>query len=122
VLWLGDPAVLPVASWTLPSSVGAGDYATTETVPATRNLWTGPETDDTQRIPAALAAARAGDTSRLGQLLAPMGIRYVVVVDQLAPAPFGGLRRPADPAFASLLSGQLDLEQVNVNPALQVFR
>jgi hypothetical protein len=122
ILWLGDAAVLPVASWPLPSDVGQGAYATTEGLPGTRNVWTGPETDDTRLVPEALATARAGDTSRLGRLLAPMGIRYVVVSDQLAPAPFGGIARPADPVLEDLLSGQLDLEEVNVNPALRVYR
>ena len=104
------------------ASAAEGAYATTEGLPGTRNVWTGPETDDTRLVPDALAVARAGDTSRLGRLLAPMGIRYVVVSDQLAPAPFGGLARPADPVLGSLLSGQLDLEEVNVNPAMRVFR
>ena len=37
---------------------------------------------------AAVDAAFEGGTNRLGQLLAPMGIKYVVVVDRPAPEPF----------------------------------
>ena len=122
VLWLGEAGVLPVGGWELPDTVGHGVYATTEGLPATPNLWTGPETATTRLLPDALATAGAGETSRLGQLLAPMGVRYVIVADQLAPAPFGGPNLPADPALDDLLAGQLDLEEVDVNSALRVYR
>jgi hypothetical protein len=122
VLWLGSPSVLPVAGWKLPPSVGQGTYATTIALPSARNLWSGPETGITELLPGALATARSGDTSRLGQLLAPMGVRYIVVADQLAPAPFGGLHQDADPALDDLLARQLDLQEIGVNPSIRVFR
>ena len=38
VLWLGDPAVLPVGAWALPEDVAAGAYATTEGTPTARHV------------------------------------------------------------------------------------
>ena len=75
--------------------------------PTLENLWVG--SDDGRHRPAAdaLDLARSGQTARLGRLLAPMGVRYVVVPERLAPDPFateelpvpGGRRRhPRRPA------------------------
>lgn len=121
VLWLGDDAVLPAAGWPLPDEVGAGSYTTTVGVPESRNLFAGPE-HDTRLLADSLAAASRGDTTRLGRLLAPASVRYIVVVDKLAPDPDPGIESPADPRFVELLSGQLDLEEVDVNGAIRVFR
>lgn len=122
VLWLGDPAVLPAGSWALPAGLARGAYATSEGTPTARHVWTGPETGVTELVPEALEAAGSGDTNRLGRLLAPMGVRYLVVPSQLAPAPFGGRQAPPDPALVELLGDQLDLVEVDVNPAMTVYR
>jgi GT2 family glycosyltransferase len=122
VLWLGHPSVLPVGAWDLPSSVGSGAYATTVGLPTVGNLWAGPETAAAKLLPEALANARAGNSCHLGKLLAPMGVRYLVISSQVAPAPFGGAQVPADPSLRDLLASQLDLEEVDVNPAIRVFR
>ena len=46
----------------------------------------------------ALITARAGDSERLGHLLAPAGIRYVVVLSQTGAG--HGAVVPVDPALA----------------------
>lgn len=122
VLWLGDPAVLPTGSWRLPAEVARGAYATTEGIPTARHVWTGPQTGTTELVPEALAAAVRGDTNRLGRLLAPMGVRYLIVPSQLAPAPFGGPTAEPDPALGDVLADQLDLVEVDLNPAMAVYR
>ena len=58
----------------------------------------------------------------MGRLLAPASVRYVVVVDKLAPDPDAGFESPSDPRLVELLAGQLDLEEIDVNGALRVFR
>ena len=73
-------------------------------------------------VPKLLDGATHGDTSRLGRDLAPLGIRYVVVVGALAPKPFGGRDAAAAPGLAVMLGEQLDLAEVKVNPAMRVFR
>ena len=123
VLWLGDSSVLPVAGWPLSSVVAAQtSYATSVGVPEIEGLWVGPEDAAVAWIPRLLGNARQGDTSRLGRDLAPLGIRYVVVVDALAPRPFGGREVPAAIELAATLGEQLDLAEVKVNPAVRVFR
>ena len=50
-----------------------------------------------------------------------MGIRYVVVPERLAPKPFATEEFPLDPAVRDALSSQLDLVQINVNPAVTIY-
>jgi GT2 family glycosyltransferase len=104
VLWLGSPAALPVDAKTTDgisyglTRDGAGDA---------RALWAAPERDADRMLGRALAIARAGDTARLGHLLAPLGIRYVAAIARLAPG--RGPRTPTDPALDDALRRQLDL-------------
>ena len=124
MLWLGDPDVVPVGGWPLPDEVGDGViYGTTlDRGPEVQDLWAGSSAGATALLGEAVGAAVAGDTTRLGALLAPMGVRYIVVPEQLAPAPFGGLDRPAPPALLDGLQAQLDLARLESNPAIRVFR
>ncbi|HEY3188160.1 MAG TPA: hypothetical protein VGJ70_11840, partial [Solirubrobacteraceae bacterium] len=70
VLWLGDPAVLPVDAKIADGFAygltrdGAGDA---------RSLWAAPEHEADRTLARAVVTARAGDTARLGHLLAPIG-------------------------------------------------
>jgi GT2 family glycosyltransferase len=104
VLWLGSPAALPVDAKTTDgisyglTRDGAGDA---------RALWAAPEQDADRMLGRALAIARAGETSRLGHLLAPIGVRYVALIGRLAPG--HGPRMPVDPALDDALERQLDL-------------
>src|SRR5262249_47277115 len=59
-------------------------------------------------------------TSRLGRVLAPMGVRYIVV--QTAAAPADEPTRPLPPAIDRSLAEQLDLQQVLADPHVQVYR
>ena len=69
--------------------------------------------------PAALANA-APDW--LGRLLAPMGVRYVMVPLQRAPAPYASERFDVPASLRSALDQQLDLEKVDVNDGILVYR
>jgi hypothetical protein len=120
VLWIGDPAALPLDGWPLDEGV---DYATTdEGSPTLENLWVGSDEGRTGLIADALDLARTGQTARLGRLLAPMGVRYVVVTEQLAPAPFSDEAIPVPAAITATLAGQLDLEPLDVPAGLTVYR
>lgn len=120
VLWFGDAEVLPLGSWPLGDH---GAYATTiEGTPALADLWPGAGEGRREPLRGALDLALTQGTNRLGRLLAPMGVRYLVVVDQGAPEPFGGVVAPSPPAVGDALAEQLDLEQVDINPALTVYR
>ncbi len=83
VLWLGDTRALTQGAW------AAGDglaYATSEGgSPDARWLWSAPGPGPADGLSAAVDQARAGRTDQLGRLLAPSGVRYVVLVTSLAP-------------------------------------
>ena len=70
----------------------------------------------------ALDLANTGQTARLGRLLAPMGVRYIVVPEGLAPEPFARPDLPVPPEVAATLEAQLDLEPVDVPAGLTVYR
>jgi GT2 family glycosyltransferase len=129
-LWLGDAGVLPGNGWALDvnelDDLGEGRvaaYATTETgVPSLTEHWAGDAGDDTPEVAAAMAMAASGETARLGALLAPMGVRYVVVPLGPAPDPYAR-SRTYDPAqILAVLEAQLDLDSVTVNPGVRVYR
>ncbi|MGQ0832145.1 MAG: glycosyltransferase [Microthrixaceae bacterium] len=120
VLWLGDPEALPLASWELGAGLG---YATTdEGTPRFEDLLIGSDSGRTGLIADALELARGGQTARLGRLLAPMGIRYVVVPQRLAPAPFAKDPLPAPAGVTATLDAQLDLAPLDAPAGLTVFR
>lgn len=119
VLWVGDPAVLPLTGWRLTDGLA---YALSDNgVPDIRNDWAGTPTTATRTVADVLAVAGAGRTSRLGRLLAPMGVRYVVVPSRIAPAPDGTPVIAAPETFTNMLATQLDLERLDVDDALTVY-
>ncbi|MEZ5236802.1 MAG: glycosyltransferase family 2 protein [Acidimicrobiales bacterium] len=120
VLWLGRADVLPAAGW--PVGDGVTSYALSTGYPALGGLWSGPEGPATEQVPDALVAARSGGDNRLGQRLGALGVRYVVVVDQLAPAPYDSRRAPAAEWLDATLASQLDLAEVELNGAVRVYR
>jgi len=122
VLWLGDARALGVGSW------GAGDglaYTTSvDGTPDARWLWGPASPGPAGQLAAAVDLARAGGTDRLGTLLAPAGVRYVVVVTALAPViptvqsptpyPVPGDLQPA-------LTRQLDLAPTLTEAGITVY-
>jgi GT2 family glycosyltransferase len=127
VLWVGDAAMLPIPGW--PVAAATDDqqrlaYATSEGLPHAADLWPGPLEAPTDRIGSALQLAMQRRTSRLGGLLAPMAVEYVAVPRALAPTSSsqdvdeqGSFR-----GLATALDGQLDLERVDVDAALLLYR
>jgi GT2 family glycosyltransferase len=119
VLWIGDPDVLPLSGWRLNEDTA---YATSDNgLPDVTELFPGSTTGGTETLAEALRTATRRETNRLGDLLGPMGIRYVVVPERLAPQPFASQEYPLDPAVRDALSSQLDLVQINVNPAVTLY-
>lgn len=120
VLWLGDPDVLPLAGWELDDGVA---YATTNAGTADlRERWSGSSAGPTRLLADAVHLAVGRETSRLGRLLAPMAVRYVVVPEAVAPVPFSDELVPPPASLLAALGEQLDLEQVDTNPAVHVYR
>src|SRR5580692_6754250 len=73
----------------------------------------------------ALRLAVSGGTVHLGRLLAPAGVRYVVVVDGLAPSMVGtvppSVSAPPPPRLTADLLQQGDLQVVPGEVGVQVF-
>lgn len=121
VLWLGAPEVLPMRGWDL----GVGGLAAATSVrgyPDVRHQWAVPSTPGTERLLATVKVGLAGDTLRLGRLLASFGVRYLVVVERSGPSYSAGWERPLDTALAEALASQIDLRPLAADPSVRVYR
>ena len=122
VLWLGDPRALNQGSWS------AGDglaYATSEDGPPdTRWLWNAASPGPADGLASSVNSAIAGGTNQLGRMLAPSGVRYVVLLTSLAPE-ISGEQNPEEypvPAgLAPALADQLDLDPVVSGSGITVY-
>ena len=122
VLWLGDARSLNQGSWS------AGDglaYATSEDgTPDASWLWNGTAPGPTAQLASAVDLARDGSTDRLGAMLAPAGVRYVVELTAVAPV-IPLVQSPAQyPVPADLtpaLDRQLDLQPMFTENGVTVF-
>lgn len=121
VLWIGKSGALPLSGFDLDGDVA---FATTDAgAPTFTDRWGGPDTTGIPIVRDALRIAVDGGTSRLGQLLAPFGVRYVVAVDHLSPTVPVAPGAALPPSIARTLGAQLDLERVEgVNDAVAIYR
>lgn len=116
VLWVGDPTVLP------PDAKVAGDvgYALTREGPGdARALFAAPESNADRVLAQMISGAASGSTVRLGHLLAPAGVRYIVFVDRAAPN--GGPTGRDESAISDGLAHQLDLSLSRVDTSGVVY-
>jgi GT2 family glycosyltransferase len=119
VLWVGAPSALPVPGWRLD---GRTAYATSvDGVPSVTDRWPGTSRGPTQLLGQALVLTRRGLTAQVGHLLAPMGVRYIVVASAATPLATSGLE-PLPPDLGQGLASQLDLEVVDRSLAMTVYQ
>lgn len=114
VLWLGDPAAIPVAPWAFRPGIG---YAITDDGEMRfEGRFPGVPGTVEQEVGAALDQMASGLTLRGGRLLAQYGIRYVIVpvadgfngtIDRPLPVPDG---------LVDVLDDQLDLSSPLTSP------
>jgi hypothetical protein len=139
ILWLGDTRVVPLRQDAAARRAdigrgmgprrdeGAADagqrsaLAVTDRLPRLADRWHPAPAALVRRARASVDAGTAEATHRLGRALAPLGVAYVVVPQGLAPAPFGPPEAPS-PRVVGALDGQFDLERVDVDPAVVVYR
>jgi hypothetical protein len=96
-------------------------YATTDHgLPSVEDRWAGSSDGATSLVADAINLAQQRDTSRLGRLVAPMAVRYFVVLSQRAPG--GSDLRPFPADVERALAEQLDLEEVLSDPGVHVYR
>ncbi len=122
VLWIGHPDHLPaqgspfVADMAWVATIDGLPDITERTIPAHRGAY--------EQVELVLDAILEGDTSRAGRLLGGLGVRYLVAVERLAPAPFSDIddARPLPVALVETLDTQLDLRRLaGVNSALRIY-
>ncbi len=117
LLWVGDPTVLPLDPVVLRDGTG---YTLTRDGPGdVTEQWRAPERSADQVVDRAITLATAGRTNRLGRMLAPMGVRYVVVPTSQGPG--GGAVAPAPVAVRAAMSAQLDLARLRSSAGLVLY-
>ncbi len=120
VVWAGDPDVVPAAGWRFSPTLDLA--VSNDGMPTMTELWAPGGDTASKPLADALALARNGQTSRLGSILATMGVRYLVLPRQIVPAPFQATGHRIDPQLHRGLDAQLDLARMPVNSALVLYR
>ena len=122
VLWLADPRVLPGNGWEFEPGLA---YALSDGgLPDATSWWPGGQPGPAASVAGAVESAASGDTARLGAILAADAVRYVVVVESLAPdipgyqTPYSV--RPPD-RLVDALEAQQGLRQVVGQGGFQAF-
>jgi GT2 family glycosyltransferase len=119
ILWVGDPRALPQPGWKLVDGVAYG--LSEDGPPTVRDRWRGEPTRSEQLVADALQLATTGETSRLGRMLGPMSVRYIIVPLRAGPQTSGAPAYPPPSALVNTLAGQLDLRQKDIDDALVVY-
>ena len=117
VLWLGDPRALPAGGWSV--QAGLAYALTPQELPDAAQVFAPAGPGPADEVAQAVRLAVAGGTVHLGRLLAPAGVRYVVVVDALAPV--HGRGQPASvsaPPPAGLNADLLEQDDLQVVPGV----
>ena len=116
VLWVGDPAALPAPGWTL--SPGFAYTVTAGLETNLDDLWPSPAGPSERVVADAVDAAAAASTHRLGQLLGPSAIRYIIVRHRRTD----GTEAVTPIGLIEVMQRQLDLRQLNLgDDQIEVF-
>jgi hypothetical protein len=117
MLWAGDPAELPLDPVVLRDGTG---YVLTRNGPGeVTEQWRAPEHDADLVLDRALGLAASGRTDRLGRMLAPMGVRYVVIPSTQGRD--GGAAADAPVALRRAMAQQLDLARLRSSRGLLLY-
>ncbi|HSJ90840.1 MAG TPA: glycosyltransferase, partial [Ilumatobacter sp.] len=119
VLYVGDPRVLPVPSTDYVDGIA---YAVTDAgeLDFTDRFFQA-ETDGDAAVVRALDLVATGSTLRAGRLLAPLGIRYIVIPETDGVASTNDDPLPVANGLAASFQNQLDLGAVYGLPSLRIF-
>ncbi len=119
VLWMGDAEVLPMAGRVLAGDVAIGMSA--NGFPKLVDHWQVPASTASDEIARAMLATARGQTERLGRTVAPFGIRYIILVEQLAPDRTNTAVHSLPPALTRSVARQLDLRRLDIDPAVTLY-
>jgi hypothetical protein len=119
VLWAGQPEAMPGDPWRLDDGLA---YASTRNGPTQlTDLWAASDQGSSGLLADALEVARRGETSRLGHLLAPLGVRYVAVPLRAGPIRSDAPRLPPPDGLLDALRAQIDLKLIDTDAAIVVY-
>lgn len=122
VLWLGDPRALPLPGWQVHPGLAAA--ISSGGLPDATRLWPSADPGAGSAVIGEVVGAESGLTIRLGHLLAPSGIRYIVVPSAVAPVLPGVQQANTASAPQVLLDGlsaQSDLHELPSEGGTVVF-
>jgi len=122
VLWIGHPDFLPAQGHDLGD--GTAWVATLDGLPDLAERTVPVDRGAADEIEMVIGSLTDDSSARVGRLFGGLGIRYVVTVERLAPAPFRGEDqvRPVASGLVDALDTQLDLRRMSgVNSALRVY-
>jgi hypothetical protein len=122
VLWLGDPGALPLTGWEVEPGFTAA--ISVDGLPDATAMFPPASPGAVKAMISDVELAREGQLADLGHLLAPLGVRYVVVPGSNVPALTGVQAATSLPPPTDLLAGlvtQEDLSQLPTEGGSYVF-
>ena len=119
VLWIADGDVIAKQGWTLGDGLR---FEVTDGVHRTVSaLFPQGAGLGEQQLRTVARSMIDGRDSRVGERLSVFGIRYVIVLDRLAPRPYGDATFAVPEAITQRIEQQFDMSRVEVAPGLVVF-
>jgi len=122
VLWIGAPEFLPVSGRPLVANMAWA--ATLDGLPTLADRFVPADDGSADLVKSTVMRAIEGQTSRLGRDLGGLGIRFIVTIERLQPAPFSSVEDAIEvpSALVEALSSQLDLARIEgTNSSIRVF-
>ncbi len=122
VLWLGNPAALPLKSWQISPGLAFG--ITLGGLPTATSIWPSVHIGTAKAIVHGISSAEQGSTVTLGSLLASQNIRYLIVPTYVAPELLGTQsveEAPAPQQLLDALANQNDLHQLPSEGGALIF-
>lgn len=121
VLWVGHPDALPLAGRQLEPGFAYG--TTFDGPPVLADAWATGAPGAAGSLAADLRLVQGRLTTKLGHLLAPAGVRYVVIPNHVGPIGSGGRAVPVPGALLAGMALQTDLQAVPVgDPHYTVYQ
>jgi len=122
ILWIGAPEFLPISG--RPLVGGMAWAATLDGLPTLADRFVPADSGSADLVESTVMRAIDGQTSRLGRDLGGLGVRFIVTIERLQPAPFSSVEDAIEvpSALVEALSSQLDLARIEgTNSSIRVF-
>jgi GT2 family glycosyltransferase len=121
VMWVGYPDALPLAGRELHPGVAYG--TSFDGPPGPADLWISSNAGAAPELASDLKLVEKRLTTKVGHLLAPAGIRYLVIPNHNGPSGSGAIPEPVPAALLAGLALQTDLQVLDVgDPNFAVYQ